>query len=125
MSETLLGEQVFEIVQELIGADYKKVGDEFFASRFARLSAAGWELGIEAYAQKMTRGRRGHALVTPKNEWRNVAHLYNPQQMVKVWYWNNSALSKADAVAQAERTPAPVGNYVTFNKSINQLTHHQ
>ena len=118
-SEQMLPEQVHGVVQELIDADYRKVGAEFFRVRVARLNVAGWVMGIVAFPQTVTHGRRGHPLLKPRNQWRNIAHFYNQQQMVKVWYWNNAAFSKADAVNQAERAPVPTGNYITFNKSVN------
>ena len=114
---TLSAEQVHEIVQELRGANYQTVGQEFFVTRAARLYDAGWVLGVTSFPQKMTHGRRGHLLRTPKNEWRNLAYFFNRQQMVKVWYWNNSATNKQHALDLASLYPAPAGTYITFNKS--------
>ena len=117
MSETLSAEQVHEIVQELRGANYQTVGQEFFNTRVARLNDAGWVLSVDSFPQTLTHGRRGHLLRTPRIEWRNLAYFYNRQQMVKVWYWNNSATSKQHALDLAKTAPAPAGNYITFNKS--------
>lgn len=81
------------------------------------LDNAGWKIGVDAFSQKMTHGRRGHPLLHPRNEWRNIAYFYNADQMVKVWYYNNAALSKQDALNIASKAPAPAGNYITF-KSV-------
>ena len=119
-AETLLAEQVYEIVEELRKADYHAVGTDFFESRFSRLANAGWVLGVEAFSQPVTHGSRGHLLRTPRNEWRTLAHFYNQQQLVAVWYYNNRAVFKREAVDLAKRRPVPAGHYTHFNKSVNQ-----
>ena len=77
ITETIAPEQAFGIVEELRAADVTKQGLEYFESRLKRLANAGWVLGIVSYSVVKHRGRRGHLLHTPRNEWRNLAHFYN------------------------------------------------
>ncbi len=118
MKETISPEQAHEIVQELRNADFKKVGLEYFDSRVDRLKAAGWVLGVIAYPEKKVKNRRGQVLRTVRNVWRNVAYFYSVLHQTKVWYWNNSALGKQDAMRTASHTPAPAAgeSYTMFNK---------
>lgn len=119
--ETLLPADVYKIVQELRSADYHAVGQEFFNTRVERLKAAGWVLGITAFSDKKVKGNRGHTLRTPRNEWRNIAYFYHPEQQVKVWYWDNLAKSKEGALRMASNNPPPAGNYEIFQIATHRL----
>ena len=117
MSETLLAEQVHGIVMEMRTADYNAVGQNFFDERVARLQAAGWVLGVEAYREKRFKGRRGNSLRHPRYEWRNAAHFFNAATAMRVFYWDNDGYSKQQANNFAQRTPVPLtktGYYTTF-----------
>jgi len=111
--ETLTPSQVHAIAIELCNADYHKEGQEFFDSRIKRLEDAGWKLGIKAFSTKHFRGKRGHLLRKPRNEWRNICHFHNAATGVRVFYWNNWASSKAEAVNRAKDCPPPSGAFIT------------
>lgn len=112
----LTPEQVHEIVQELREADYQRAGSDFFAERVNRLNNAGWVLGIVAYRQAVNTGRRGYKLKRPRYEWRNIAHWYNNDLGIKVWYWNNFGYSKYQAELFAKDNPPPAGTFTLYTK---------
>lgn len=120
VSETLTPKQVHDVVQELRGADYSKVGDTFFLSRVNRLAAAGWVLGILPYRNKVHKGRKGYPLRHPRYEWRNIAYFFNLALKTRVFYWDNDGNSKQHANDLAMRQPAPKlphGQYfITYNQ---------
>jgi len=117
---TLTPDQVHAIVHEMRTADYRTVGQAFFDERVARLQAAGWVLGVESYSHKSRMGKRGYLLRNPRNEWRNIAYFFHVPSQTRVFYWDNSATSKASAVGLANRLPAPAlpfhQGFTTFSK---------
>ena len=121
-------EQVHEAVQRLRSMSVHTDGIEAITTEVAKLEAAGWKLGICWYSHKITKGRKGHALMKPRNGFRNIGYFYdtNTEPLTtgwRVWYWDNMAITKEEAIAIAERTPPPPGTFITYSKPTTSIAH--
>jgi hypothetical protein len=106
--------QVHEIVQQ-ISATHGLKDLAHIADLVRQIEDAGWKLGIDYYSHVLYLGRLGRPLRTPKREWRNIAHWHNTETMERVFYWDNVALTKREALSMSDRTPPPPGGFHTFN----------
>ena len=92
--------EVHAIVKE-IHASRPRPGEmsdvEAINAKVARIKEGGWRMKIEAYCSVVTKTSNGKRLLAkPRWEWRNVAWFVRGKE--KVWYYNNSAFSKAYAL---------------------------
>jgi hypothetical protein len=102
-----------KLVNEMRQAQYNVVGMAYFDERSQKLEAGGWKLGIHAFRDRQTKGRRGRWLRKPRYQWKVVAYWFNTTTREQIWYYHCEALSKADAQDRAARSPMPEELYTT------------